>query len=102
VRVEIVVPITLTTSSYKITVWLVEPGRGAPVPRTDSKHHELYCIGRFWYHEIRDFLNRKRKVHFIFPVAQLPSCSSPAAAAPPPPPAAYFLTPRFVQQAQAT
>jgi len=40
----------------KKTFWLVERGRGAPVPRAGSKHHELQSIGRFWYREIRDFL----------------------------------------------
>jgi hypothetical protein len=27
-----------------------------------KKHHELKSFGRFWYQEIRDFLNSKRAV----------------------------------------
>jgi hypothetical protein len=49
-------------SSYEETLWCVEPGRGASVQRFDLKHHELKSFGRFWYQEIRDFLNSKRTV----------------------------------------
>jgi len=38
------------------------PGRGAPARRADKKHDELKSFGRFWYQEIRDFLNSKRTV----------------------------------------
>jgi hypothetical protein len=49
-------------SSYEEALWCVEPGRGASVQRFDLKHHELKSFGRFWYQEIRDFLNSKRTV----------------------------------------
>jgi hypothetical protein len=49
-------------SSYEETLWCVEPGRDASVPRADLEHHELKSFGRFWYQEIRDFLNSKRTV----------------------------------------
>jgi hypothetical protein len=44
-------------STYKETVWLKAPERGARAKRADKKHHELKSFGRFWYREIRDFLN---------------------------------------------
>ena len=46
-------------SSYEESFWCVEPGRDASVQRADSNHHELQSYGRFWYREIRDFLNIK-------------------------------------------
>jgi hypothetical protein len=49
-------------SSYEETFWCVKPGRDASVPRADKKHRELKSFGRFWYQEIRDFLNSKRTV----------------------------------------
>jgi hypothetical protein len=50
-------------STYEEILWCVEPGRDALVPRADKKkHHELKSFGRFWYQEIRDFLNSKRTV----------------------------------------
>ena len=49
-------------STYEETVWLILPGRGAPARRADKKHHELKSFGRFWYQEIRDFINSKRTV----------------------------------------
>ena len=49
-------------SFYEETLWCEEPGRDASVPRADLKHHELKSFGRFWYQEIRDFLNSKRTV----------------------------------------
>ena len=54
-------------SSYEETFWCVEPGRDAPVPRADKKHDELKSFGRFWYQEIRDFLNSKRTVQGAVP-----------------------------------
>jgi hypothetical protein len=44
-------------STYKETVWLKAPERGARAKRADKKHHELKSFGRFWYLEIPDFLN---------------------------------------------
>jgi hypothetical protein len=49
-------------STYEETFWLILPGRGAPARRADKKHDELKSLGRFWYQEIRDFLNSKRTV----------------------------------------
>jgi hypothetical protein len=37
-------------------------GSGAQLCIAGSKHHELQLIGRFWYREIRYFLNSKRTV----------------------------------------
>jgi hypothetical protein len=48
--------------TYEETVWFILPGRGAPARRADEKHYELKSFGRFWYQEIRDFLNIKRTV----------------------------------------
>ena len=59
-------------SFYEETVWLVEPERGAPDTRADSKHHELQSIGRFWYQEIRDIRNSKRTVRPCGPLALIP------------------------------
>ena len=52
----------LTMSTDEETFWLILPGRGAPVRQADKKHDELKSFGRFWYQEIRDFLNSKRTV----------------------------------------
>jgi hypothetical protein len=49
-------------STYEETFWLISPGRGAPARWADKKHDELKSFGRFWYQEIRDFLNSKRTV----------------------------------------
>jgi hypothetical protein len=49
-------------STYEDFFWLILPGRGAPARRADKKPHELKSFGRFWYQEIRDFLNSKRTV----------------------------------------
>ena len=49
-------------STYEQFAWLILPGRGAPARRADKNHHELKSFGRFWYQEIRDFLNSKHTV----------------------------------------
>jgi len=54
-------------STYEQFAWLILPGRGAPARRADKKHHELKSFGRFWYQEIRDFLNSKRTVERATP-----------------------------------
>jgi hypothetical protein len=58
-------------SSYEETYWCAEPGRDASVPRADLKHHELKSFGRFWYREIRDFLNSKHTAQPTFRVFEL-------------------------------
>jgi hypothetical protein len=49
-------------SSYEETVWRCTTGRGAQLRIAGSKHHELKSIGRFWYREVRGFLNSKLTV----------------------------------------
>jgi hypothetical protein len=51
--------------NYEETFWRILPGIGAPVRWADKKHHELKSFGRFWYQEIRDFLNSKHTVQEI-------------------------------------
>jgi hypothetical protein len=46
----------LKMSSHGDNVRLVPTGRGAQLGLCCYQHHELKSIGRFWDHEIRDFL----------------------------------------------
>jgi hypothetical protein len=49
-------------STYEETVRCCTTGRGSQLCIADKKHDELKSFGRFWYQEIRDFLNSERKV----------------------------------------
>jgi hypothetical protein len=46
-------------SFYEETVWCVEPGRDASVPRADSKHRELKSLGQFLYQKNEFFYNTR-------------------------------------------
>jgi hypothetical protein len=55
-------------STHEETVRCCTTEKGSQLCIVDKKHDELKSFGRFWYQEIRDFLNSKRTV--ILRVAQ--------------------------------
>jgi hypothetical protein len=54
-------------STYEEAARCCTTGRGSQLCIVDKKHDQLKSFGRFWYQEIRDFLNSKctvpKKVH---------------------------------------
>jgi hypothetical protein len=48
------------------TVWCCTTERGSQLFIVDKKHHELKSFCRFWYQEIRDFLNSKHTVRYYY------------------------------------